>query len=122
MATPSRIVVALDYRDEDVLIAGWRQLSGIKLDKALEHLMRAGVSDFLLTCAERDGMMDGPDVDTISRICRRYAEARIFASGGVRSTVDIAALRDAGAYAAIVGKAILEETLAISDAIEAGTD
>ena len=120
MATLPRIVVALDYRDEDVLIAGWRQLSGIKLDKALEHLMHASVFSFLLTCAERDGMMDGPDVDTIRQICQRYDAARIFASGGVRSTTDIAALRDAGAYAVIIGKAILEGTLPISDAVKAG--
>jgi len=120
IATLPRIVVALDYRDEDVLIAGWRQLSGIKLDKALQHLMNASVSSFLLTCAERDGMMDGPDVDTIRRICQRYDAARIFASGGVRSKSDVAALRDAGAYSVIIGKAILEGTLPISDAIKAG--
>ena len=120
IVTLPRIVVALDYRGEDVLIDGWRQLSGIKLDKALQHLMHASVSSFLLTCAERDGMMEGTDVDTIRQVCQRYDKARIFASGGVRSTTDIGALRDAGAYAVIVGKAILEGTLPISDAIKAG--
>ena len=120
IVTLPRIVVALDYRDEDVLIAGWRQLSSIKLDKALQHLMHAGVRSFLLTCAERDGMMDGPDVDTIRQVCQRHSEARVFASGGARSTADVAALRDAGAHAVIIGKAILEGTLPISEAVKAG--
>jgi len=120
IVTLPRIVVALDYRGEDVLIAGWRQLSSIKLDKALQHLMHAGVRSFLLTCAERDGMMDGPDVDTIRQVCQRHSEARVFASGGARSTADVAALRDAGAHAVIIGKAILEGTLPILEAVKAG--
>jgi phosphoribosylformimino-5-aminoimidazole carboxamide ribotide isomerase len=120
IATVSKIIVALDYRGEDVLIAGWRKLLGITLDKALSHLLEAGARGFLLTCAERDGMMDGPDVDTISRVCQRYHEARVFASGGVRSAADVASLREAGAYAVIIGKAILDGTLLISEAIKAG--
>jgi phosphoribosylformimino-5-aminoimidazole carboxamide ribotide isomerase len=120
IATVSRIIVALDYRGEDVLVAGWRQLSGITLDKALSHLAETGVQDFLLTCAERDGTMDGPDVGTIRRVCQRYHEARVFASGGVRSAADVVSLREAGAHAVIIGKAILDGTLLISEAIKAG--
>ena len=120
IATLPKIIVALDYCGDDVLIAGWRQLSGIMLDKALSHLMEAGVRGFLLTCAERDGMMDGPDVDTIRRVCQRYHEVRVFASGGVRSTADVASLRDAGAHAVIIGKALLDGTLSISEVIKAG--
>ena len=120
IATLQKIVVALDYRREDVLIRGWRQLSGIKVDKALNRLMGAGVRSFLFTSAERDGMMDGPDADTIRRVCERYSETKVFASGGVRSTTDVAALRDAGAYAVIIGKALLEGTLPVSEAIKIG--
>jgi phosphoribosylformimino-5-aminoimidazole carboxamide ribotide isomerase len=120
IATLPKIVAALDYRGEEVLIQGWRQLSGIKLSEALNRLIGAGVQSFLLTSAERDGMMDGPDVDTIRCVCQWYGGARVFASGGVKSTTDVAALRDAGAYAVIIGKALLEGTLAISEAIRAG--
>lgn len=120
VATLPKIVVALDYRGEDVLIHGWRRLSGIRLNEAFNHLMGAGVRDFLLTSAERDGMMGGPDVDTIKRVCQQHSEARVFASGGVRSTTDVAALRDAGAHAVIIGKALLDGTLPISEAIRAG--
>lgn len=120
VATLPKIVVALDYRGEDVLIKGWRQLSGIRLNEAFSRLMGAGVRDFLLTSAERDGMMGGPDVDTIRRVCQQNGEARIFASGGVRSAADVAALRDAGAHAVIIGKALLDGALPISEAISAG--
>ena len=120
VVTLPRMVVALDYRGEDVLVAGWRQLSDMKLDKALQHLMNAGVRNFLLTCAERDGTMEGPDVDTIRQVCRRHGGARIFASGGAKSSADVSALREAGAHAAIIGKAILEGTLPISEAVKAG--
>lgn len=112
-----RIIVALDYDGDSVLIEGWRKVSGIKLDQALDRLIGAGVRNFLLTCASRDGMMDGPDVDTIRLVCQSHSEARVFASGGVTSTKDISALRDAGAFAVIVGKAFLEGSLSISKAI-----
>jgi len=118
--TLGKIVVALDYRGEDVLIKGWQQQSGLKLDGALQHLLKMGVRGFLVTSAERDGMMDGPDVDTIRQICEKYREAKIFASAGARCVADIAALRDAGAYAVIIGKAFLEGTLRISDAVKTG--
>jgi phosphoribosylformimino-5-aminoimidazole carboxamide ribonucleotide (ProFAR) isomerase len=62
-------------------------------------------------------MMDGPDVDTIRLVCQSHSEARVFASGGVTSTKDVSALRDAGAFAVIVGKAFLEGSLSISKAI-----
>ncbi|WP_455285586.1 1-(5-phosphoribosyl)-5-[(5-phosphoribosylamino)methylideneamino]imidazole-4-carboxamide isomerase [[Eubacterium] cellulosolvens] len=120
IATLPRIIVALDYQGDVVLVEGWRRLSGMKLDDALNRLMRAGLRSFLLTSSERDGMMDGPDVDTIRRVCQRCGEAKVFASGGVRSATDVATLRDAGAYAVIIGKALLEGTLPISEAIQAG--
>ena len=120
IATLPKIIVALDYRREEVLIQGWRQRSGIKLRDALNRLIGAGVHNFLLTSTERDGMMDGPDIDTIRRVCGWYGEARVLASGGVRSTTDVAAVRDAGAYAVIIGKALLEGALLISEAIKVG--
>ena len=120
IATMPKIVVALDYRHGDVLIEGWRESSGITLDKALNRLIGTGLRSFLLTSAERDGMMEGPDVDTIERVCQRYGQAQFFASGGVRSTTDLAALRDAGAYAVIIGKALLDGALPISEAIKVG--
>jgi len=120
IATLQKIVVALDYRGEDVLMKGWRERSGIRLEDALDRLVASDLRSFLLTSAERDGMMDGPDVDTIGRVCHRYGEARFFASGGVRSLSDVVALRTAGAYAVVVGKALLEGALPISEAIAIG--
>jgi phosphoribosylformimino-5-aminoimidazole carboxamide ribonucleotide (ProFAR) isomerase len=65
-------------------------------------------------------MMDGPDVDTIGQVCNKHREARVFASAGATSVADINALRNAGAYAVIIGKAFLESILRISDAVRAG--
>ena len=118
-AGQSRVIAALDYVGDNVLIEGWRKLSGIKLQQALDRFMGAGLRKFLLTCSDRDGMMEGPDVETIRLVCQKHGEARVFASGGVRSTKDIVSLRECGAYAVIVGKAFLEGTLSISEALRA---
>ena len=115
----SRIVVALDYSGDCVLVKGWNQLSDVRIQDALPHLMEQGIHEFLLTCADRDGTLKGPDVETIRSVCKQYEKARIFASGGVRSIEDVKALRDAGAYAVVIGKALLEGAFGVSEAIKA---
>jgi phosphoribosylformimino-5-aminoimidazole carboxamide ribotide isomerase len=52
--------------------------------------------------------MTGPAVELYSQCARRYPDIRFQASGGVRHARDLAALSDAGAAAAIVGKALLD--------------
>ncbi len=115
----SRIVVALDYSGNRVLVKGWNQLSDVRIQDALPHLMEQGIHEFLLTCADRDGTLNGPDVETIRSVCKQYEKARIFASGGVRSVEDVRALRDTGAYAVVIGKALLEGAFGVSEAIKA---
>lgn len=115
-AGPQRIVAALDYTGNSILIDGWRRSSRLGLDEALRLLTKAGVQRFLLTSADRDGMMVGPDVETIRSVCDSHGKVDVFASGGVRSVNDIRALREAGAYAVVVGKALLEGTIPIGRA------
>jgi phosphoribosylformimino-5-aminoimidazole carboxamide ribonucleotide (ProFAR) isomerase len=58
-----------------------------------------------VTAIDRDGTLAGPDLELVH--IAAATGLRVLAAGGVRSPADVEALADAGAEAAIVGRALL---------------
>jgi phosphoribosylformimino-5-aminoimidazole carboxamide ribotide isomerase len=104
-ALGDRLVVALDVRDGRIRSAGWTAESGLALDDAIGRCVDAGVVRVHCTAIDRDGTLAGPDVGLVRTVAA--AGLRVLAAGGVRSPADVAALAEAGAEAAIVGRALL---------------
>jgi phosphoribosylformimino-5-aminoimidazole carboxamide ribotide isomerase len=100
------LVLALDVRDGEVRTAGWTVGTGIRFEDALT--LAAG-RRMLVTAIDRDGTLAGPDVELVRQAVD--AGGRVLAAGGIRSVEDVAALSAVGAEAAIVGRALLQETL-----------
>jgi phosphoribosylformimino-5-aminoimidazole carboxamide ribotide isomerase len=104
-ALGERVVVALDVRDGRIRTAGWTDDAGLVLAAAVERCLAAGVERVLCTAIDRDGTLSGPDLQLVRTVAA--SGLRVLAAGGVRSPADVAALADAGAEAAIVGRALL---------------
>jgi phosphoribosylformimino-5-aminoimidazole carboxamide ribotide isomerase len=100
-----RLVVALDVRDGRIRTAGWTAEAGLALAGAVARCLDAGVQRVLCTAIDRDGTLAGPDLELVRDVAA--SGLRVLAAGGVRSPADVAALADAGAEAAIVGRALL---------------
>jgi len=96
------LVLAVDVRDGVVRSAGWTESTGLLFGDALA---RAGGSRLLVTAIDRDGTLAGPDLELVREAAA--SGARVLAAGGVRSPADVAALAQAGAEAAVVGRALL---------------
>jgi phosphoribosylformimino-5-aminoimidazole carboxamide ribotide isomerase len=96
------LVLALDVRDGEVRTAGWTVGSGIRFGEALALAEGRRV---LVTAIDRDGTLAGPDLDLVRQAVD--AGGRVLAAGGIRSVADVVALANAGAEAAIVGRALL---------------
>jgi phosphoribosylformimino-5-aminoimidazole carboxamide ribonucleotide (ProFAR) isomerase len=96
------LVLALDVRDGQVRSAGWTKAAGLSFVEALERAQGARV---LVTAIDRDGTLSGPDLELVRTAAA--AGLRVLAAGGVRSPTDVDALAEAGAEAAIVGRALL---------------
>ena len=105
---PDRFCVALDVKNEDVMVDGWRNASKVDLQSLIERLSRIGIRRFLSTDVSHDGVMEGPNLEHYRRLTQRYPSLEWIASGGVRSTSDIEALRKTGVGGVIVGKAFYE--------------
>lgn len=113
-----RIAVGLDVRGETLSARGWTRDGG-DLFETIERLNEAGCVRYVVTDVARDGMLSGPNVELLARVCQA-TDAAVVASGGVSSLADIAALRelvDAGLEGAIVGKALYAGAFTLAEAL-----
>jgi phosphoribosylformimino-5-aminoimidazole carboxamide ribotide isomerase len=114
-----RIAVALDVRDGMALGDGWgTDATSSPVEAALLALTGAGVTTFIATAIDRDGLLGGPDLDFLGRLVA-LDRGQIVASGGVTTIEDILAVRDLGCGGAIVGRAIYEGRLDLAEAFVA---
>lgn len=111
-ALGDRLVVAVDVADGVVRTAGWLDSAGLTTARALERCTAAGVGRVLCTAIDRDGTLSGPDL-TLLREARARFGGSILAAGGIRDAADVEAVRETGANGVVVGRALLEGTLAL---------
>jgi phosphoribosylformimino-5-aminoimidazole carboxamide ribotide isomerase len=105
---PARIVASIDVRDGLALGEGWRPgAAGLPVVDAVETLAAAGIDTFEVTAIDRDGSLEGPDLDLL-RALVGLGRGRVIASGGISGIDDVLAVQAAGCGGAIVGKAIYE--------------
>lgn len=95
------LVLALDVRDGRVRASGWTEDAGISFREALR---RAATARVLVTAIDRDGTLAGPDLGLVRDAAD--ADLRVLAAGGVRTPDDLGTLAEAGAEAAVVGRAL----------------
>jgi len=113
---PERMTLAFDVRLDDsgiprVATHGWQQQSTVSLWGALAHYPGSQLKHVLCTDVGRDGAMTGPNVALYREATQRHPQIEWQASGGIRNALDLHALNDAGAAAAISGKALLEKLI-----------
>ncbi len=117
-----KICCAFDVRvGEDgeyrISLDGWTKDGGVALDDALAAYAAGGLKHVLVTDISRDGALTGPNFDLLQSILSSRPDFEVQASGGVSSLADLAALRAAGASAAIVGRALYEKKFSLEDAL-----
>ena len=102
-----RIVVALDVKNEEVLIHGWQTKSQQNIYDFSVFLETLGARIILVTDVAKDGMMKGPNITLYERLKTR-TRLKVIASGGVSSLEDLKRLKAIEMDAVVVGKALLD--------------
>jgi phosphoribosylformimino-5-aminoimidazole carboxamide ribotide isomerase len=110
---PGRIIISIDQKEGDVMVKGWKESANIKVGDAIAQFRAMGIDEFLLTSIERDGTLEGPDVQTLAEAAK---SARIIASGGIASIEDVIRVRSAGCSSVILGKAMYDGKVSIERA------
>jgi phosphoribosylformimino-5-aminoimidazole carboxamide ribotide isomerase len=111
-ALGERLVVALDARDGRVAVAGWERETGLSVEEAAEQCAAAAVARVLSTAIQRDGTLSGPDLGLLQRV-RAASGLPVLAAGGIGTRADLDAVAAIGCEGAVVGRALLEGSLAL---------
>lgn len=116
-AHPGRVAVGIDAREGRVAVEGWAETSDVTALELARRFEDAGVAAIIYTDIERDGAMQGPNVEATAALARAVS-IPIIASGGVSSLDDLRALRDCGAPldGAISGRALYDGRIDVKSA------
>lgn len=109
------IFLGADYKGEHILINAWAEQSALMLAGFIADYLAAGARTFICTDVSKDGLLQGPALGIYQQLVQQFPEARFVASGGVTTIADLEALAEAGLHGAIIGKALYEGTIALSD-------
>lgn len=112
-----RIVVSVDVRGGRISTAGWTETTELPAVEAIGRLQDRGVSSFVYTNVDRDGGLEGPDLDEVARVADAV-RGRFLYSGGIGAREDLqalAGLRQVNLAGVIVGKALYERRFTIAE-------
>ncbi|MBA3327279.1 MAG: 1-(5-phosphoribosyl)-5-[(5-phosphoribosylamino)methylideneamino]imidazole-4-carboxamide isomerase [Solirubrobacterales bacterium] len=112
-----RTTVSVDTRGGFVATAGWTETTQMPADAVIERLQSRGVRSFVFTDVDRDGMLEGPDLDAVRRVAA-VVRGRFVYSGGIGRREDLealAALRQVNLGGVIVGKALYEQRFSVAE-------
>jgi phosphoribosylformimino-5-aminoimidazole carboxamide ribotide isomerase len=112
-----RVVVSIDARDGRVAGAGWTEQTDIPIEAVIEQLGARGVRRFVYSSIDRDGMLEGPDLEGARRVAEAVRGTYTY-SGGVSSLDDLRTLvelRQVNLNGVIVGKALYEGRFTVVD-------
>ena len=112
-----RVIAALDGIDGEIVVEGWQTRTGMPVLERMVEL-RDHVSGFLVTFVEREGRMQGIDLEAARCLRAAAGRARLTVAGGIREASEVAAL-DALGVDAQVGMALYTGRFDVADALAA---
>ena len=110
------VAVGADLKDGFVAVKGWLEKTGQSGMEFLKRMEDLGVSTVIVTDISKDGAMQGTNRELYRELCRELS-MNVVASGGVSSLEDVKALKEAGLYGAIVGKAYYTGAIDLKEAV-----
>ena len=113
-----RVAVGLDVRGRTLAARGWTRDGGDLYD-VLARLDGEGCARYVVTDVNRDGMLQGPNLDLLREVCAA-TDRPVVASGGITELSDLAALAELvpfGVEGAIVGTALYEGRFSLEEAL-----
>jgi phosphoribosylformimino-5-aminoimidazole carboxamide ribotide isomerase len=112
-----RVAVGVDARGGNVATSGWTETMSLPATDAIERLRARGVGSFVYTSVDRDGGLQGPDLDEVRRVADAV-RGRFIYSGGIGGLDDLkalASLRQVNLSGVIVGKALYERKFTVAE-------
>ena len=112
-----KIAVGVDIADGFVAINGWTEKSELEAFSFCENLVKIGVKTVICTDISKDGAMAGTNRELYRELSEKFP-LDIIASGGVSDMDDIRELTKLNLYGAIIGRALYNGAIDLSEAIK----
>jgi len=109
-----KLVISVDHKDGIIVTHGWQSNTDISLIDSMNEFLGVGFTEFLLTNVNRDGTLEGPDLEFLEEACR-LDKANVIASGGISNIDDIPKVKGKNAWGVILGKALYENKISIEE-------
>jgi phosphoribosylformimino-5-aminoimidazole carboxamide ribotide isomerase len=116
---PEQVLVSVDVRGRRVATAGWTQTIDLTAAEVVGRLAEQGASELVYTNVDRDGMLEGPDLQEVAAVARAVQGSFVY-SGGIGALADLEALAALDAPSldgVIVGKALYERRFTVAEAL-----
>jgi phosphoribosylformimino-5-aminoimidazole carboxamide ribotide isomerase len=107
-----RVLIALDSKNGKIVVKGWQESTDFTAEEVIERL-EPYCSGFLCTYVDKEGMMQGTDLDWFRRL-RAATRHEITAAGGITTVDEIRALQSMNVHAAL-GMAIYTGRLNLAE-------
>lgn len=118
-AFPGKVAVGIDARKGFVATKGWATETTVQTTDLARSFEDAGVAALIYTDIDRDGAMQGPNIEATEALAHAVS-IPVIASGGVSRMADLIALRETGVIAgAISGRALYDGAIDLAEALAA---
>lgn len=108
--------ISLDSKEGYAASRGWVDTSEVTIEDLAENLDAIGVKRYIFTDISRDGMLTGANLEATKQL-KELVSGQVVASGGVKSLEEIIAIQQAGLDGVVVGKAIYEGAIDLTEAV-----
>jgi len=109
------VAVAIDARHGAVTVNGWTRSAELTPGELARRCATAGIRRVLVTSAQRDGTLAGPDVPLLESVLE--AGLPVLAAGGIATLDDLRVLRELGCEGAVTGSAIWLDRFTLTEAL-----
>lgn len=110
-----KIFLGTDVKNNKLAVSAWQESTEVDIFDFLEEKSRQGIKRIFSTDISKDGMLTGPAIELYQKLHIKFPDFEIVASGGVSRIEDIPACEKAGCSGVIIGKAIYEGRITMTD-------
>lgn len=109
-----KIILGADCKDRKIATQGWEKSSELDVIDFIRHYESKGIKNVICTDIAKDGMLQGTSEKLYKEILEK-TKINLIASGGVSSIDDLIAVKEIGCEGVIIGKAIYEGKIKLTD-------
>jgi phosphoribosylformimino-5-aminoimidazole carboxamide ribotide isomerase len=114
---PKRVIVAVDAKNDKILIKGWQESSGKQMVDYVKGLKELKLAGILYTNVGMEGKLSGIEIAPIKKILSNTS-IPLIVSGGITTLDDLKSLNKLNIYACVIGLSLYKGKIELREAIK----